>query len=171
MRSESNGRAADPVAQLRQLSTEELIQLGEDSLKQRLVEQAVYAHQKYHPLTPAALEALLADPECARYPTRLVFEFGEMAMHQFAQPEPDPRNLQENGRVLYLRPVLQSRPDLVLLAVAYMLPALNYGEIITDEHCQLYGAALLGLMREEFYAQICALADFAGCVEASGPAA
>jgi hypothetical protein len=131
-------------------------------LKQRLIEQAICAHRKHAPFAGDHLETLLADPECVRYPTRLVFEFGEMAMHQFAQPEPDPRNPEGNGRVLYLRPQLRNRPDLTLLALAYMLPVINYGDIITDEHCLLYGATLLGLTEEEFYHRICALADLAG---------
>jgi hypothetical protein len=153
----------DPVARMRAMPTEELIKLGADSLNQRLLEQAVFAHQKYGPLSPQNLEAFLADPACVRYPTRLVFEFGEMALHQFAQPEMDHRADAQQGRVLYLRPRLRERPDLVPLAVAYMLPVLNYGDIITDAHCLLYGATLLGLMPEEFYQRICALADAAGC--------
>lgn len=152
--------APSSASDLRKLSATELIALGEDSLKSRLREQAIVAHQKHGPLRPEKLEAVLSDPECARYPTRLVFEFGGMASHQFAQPDVDCRSPGETGRVLYLRPVLKDHPDLVMLAVAYMLPLVNYGDIITDEHCLLYGAILLGLMEDEFYARICALADF-----------
>jgi hypothetical protein len=154
---------------LRKLSTAELVQLGEQSLRQRLVEQARYAYLKYSPFGSEKLPALLNDPECARYPTRLVFEFGEMAMHQFAQPDVDHRNPEQEGRVLYLRPLLRDRPDLVLVAVAYMLPVLNYGEkVITDAHCVLYGATLLGMTEDEFYKAVCDLADFAGCEMRTG---
>jgi hypothetical protein len=153
----------DPVAQVRRMSTEDLTKLGEDSLKQRLLEQAVFAHQKYGPLTAGNLEAFLGDADCVRYPTRLAFEFGEMAMHQFAQPDVDHRQGGEEGRVLYLRPLLRERPDLLPLAVAYMLPVINYGEVIGDEHCLLYGATLMGLMEAEFCEQICAMADCLGC--------
>ena len=104
--------AADPVADLRRLSTDELVKLGEDSLREHIAAQAVVAHHKHAPLTFARLDALLTDPECLRYPTRLVFEFGEMAMHQFAQPDLDHRNREQDGRVLYLRPLLRDRPDL-----------------------------------------------------------
>lgn len=149
-------------AELRRKSKAELIAAGDASLRQRLVEQATYGRDKYGPLAPERLGALLADPVCARYPTRLLFELGDMASYQFAQPALDPQNQEPGARLLYLRPPLQDRPDLVLLAVAYMLPALNYGPIITDEHCLLYGATLLGLRPEEFYRQICELADFAG---------
>jgi hypothetical protein len=64
--------------------------------------------------------------------------------------------------VLYLRPRLCERPNLVVLAVASMIPLINCGEVISDEHCLRYGATLLGMMEEEYYREICALADWAG---------
>jgi hypothetical protein len=154
--------ATDPIADLRRMSATELEKLGQDSLRDHILAQAVVAHQKHGPLTFDKLDRLLNDPECVRHPTRLVFEFGEMAMHQFAQPDIDWRNQENDGRVLYLRPLLRERFDLVVLAVAYMIPLLNYGDIISDEHCLRYGAALLGLMEIEYYQQMCALADLVG---------
>ena len=152
----------NPHTDLRRMSTAELEQLGQDSLRDHLLAQAVVAHQKYAPLSFDELESLLGDPECVRHPTRLVFEFGEMAMHQFAQPDVDWRNRENDGRVLYLRPMLRDHPDLVVRAVAYMIPLINYGEIITDAHCLHYGATLLGLMEAEFLVEINGLADYVG---------
>ena len=152
----------DPVADLRRLSADELAKLGEESLRDHIAAQALVAHHKHAPLTFAGLDALLADPECLRHPTRLVFEFGEMAGHQFADPGPDLRHPEQDGRVLYLRPLLRDRPELALLAVAYMIPVINYGNIVTDEHCVRYGAALLGMMEEEFYDAVCRMADYVG---------
>lgn len=154
--------ATDPIADLRRMSAAELEKLGQDSLRDHILAQAVVAHQNHGPLTFDKLDRLLNDPECVRHPTRLVFEFGEMAMHQFAQPDIDWRNQENDGRVLYMRPLLRERPDLVVLAVAYMIPLINYGDIISDEHCLRYGAALLGLMEVEYYQQMCALADLVG---------
>ena len=131
-------------------------------MRDHIAAQAVVAHHKHAPLTFAGLDALLADPECLRHPTRLVFEFGEMASHQFADPGPDLRHPEQDGRVLYLRPLLRDRPDLALLAVAYMIPVINYGDIVTDEHCIRYGATLLGMMEEEFYDAVCRMADYVG---------
>jgi hypothetical protein len=159
----------DPARDLRRLSAEELAKLGEDSLREHIAGQAVVAHHKHAPLTFAGLDALLADPECLRYPTRLVFEFGEMAAHQFAQPDLDHHNSEEQGRVLYLRPLLRDRPDLILLAVAYMIPAINYGKVVTDEHCLRYGATLLGMTEEQFYKAICDMADFVGAEPKTQP--
>lgn len=150
------------TAELRKLSPAELEQLGQQSLREHLLAQAIVAHQKYSPLTADKLDALLHDPDCLRHPVRLVFEFSEMAMHQFAQPDIDWRNTEQDGRVLYVRPLLRERPDLLPLAVAYMIPLINYGDIISDDHCLQYGAAMLGLMEDEYYQQMCALADFIG---------
>jgi hypothetical protein len=147
---------------LRKLSSAELEQLGQQSLREHLVAQAIVAHQKHGPLTADKLDALLHDPDCLRHPVRLVFEFGEMAMHQFAQPDVDWRNTEQDGRVLYLRPLLRKRPDLLPLAVAYMIPVINYGDIVSDEHCLLYGAVLMGMLTDEFYDAVCRLADLVG---------
>lgn len=160
--------ASNQTTDLRQMSSTELERLGQDSLREHLLAQAVVAHHKHGPLTFAKLDALLNDPACLRHPTRLVFEFGEMAMHQFAQPDIDWRNTGQDGRVLYLRPRLRDRPDLTVLAVAYMIPLINYGDIISDAHCLAYGATLLGMTEGEFYTAVCGLADFVGA-ESRGP--
>lgn len=152
----------NPVDNIRNMAkTAQLIKEGEDGLAAHLLESARHARLKHGGLTMKNLGAFLADRECVRYPTRLVFEFGMMAPHQFAQPDVDFRD-SEHGCVLYLRPSLGQRPDLLPLAVAYMLPAINYGEIINDEHCLTYGAALLGMTKERFYEDICKMADLAG---------
>ncbi len=156
------GPAAILDRDLRSLSTGQLVRLGEESLREHLLAQAVVAHHKHGPITLEKLESLLTDPECLRHPTRLVYEFGEMALHQFAQPDVDWRNPEQDGRILYLRPTLKDRPELTVLAVAYMIPLINYGEIITDAHCLSYGATLLGMMEDEFYQAICGLADEVG---------
>lgn len=156
---------ADFLAELRQLSTAELEQVGQRSLLDHVVAQAEVARAKHGPLAGDQLEALLHDPACVRHPVRLVFEFGEMAMHQFGQPDLDWRNPEQSGRVLYLRPMLRDRPDLVLLAVAYLIPLINYGDIVTDEVCVHYGAALLDVAPEEFYRRICLLAETVGAEE------
>jgi len=154
--------ATDPVADLRGMSDAELAQAGEHALREHLVAQAQVAHAKYAPFDAPMFDSLLADPSCLRHPVRLVYEFGPMAMHQFAHPDLDWRNTEADGRVLYLRPMLRDRPDLVLLAVAYMIPVLNYGDIATDGHCLAYAATLLGLTEDECYLRICAMADHIG---------
>lgn len=156
---------ADFLAELRCMTAEQLEDAGQRSLREHVVAQAAVARARHGPLMDEQLAALLRDPTCLRHPVRLVFEFGEMAMHQFGQPDIDWRNTAEDGRVLYLRPMLRDRPDLVRLAVAYLIPLINYGDVVTDAVCVHYGAALLDLTPEEFYRRICALADLVGAEE------
>jgi len=163
--------ASTSTADLRKLSSTELEQLGQRSLREHLVAQATVAHQKHGPIIADTLDALLHDPDCLRHPVRLVFEFGEMAMHQFAQPDIDWRNTERDGRVLCVRPLLRDRPDLLPFAVAYMIPLINCGDIVTDEHCLRYGATLLGLTEDEFYHSVCALADTVGATPQTRPPA
>ena len=85
-----------------------------------------------------------------------------MASHQFAQPDLDWRNTAENGRVLYIRPSLRDRIDLIPLAVSYLIPVINFGDIVDDSHCLAYGAALFGMDKATYYRRICTLADFVG---------
>ncbi len=160
-------------ADLRKLAAHELEALGQNSLREHLVAQAMVAHSRYGPLSGESLEAFLRDPECLRYPTRLVFEFGEMAFHQFAQPAVDwerSEGAAVDGRILYVRPLLRERPDLLPLAVAYMIPVINYGEVAADGHCLAYGATLLGLLEEEYYQKLCDLCHLTGTAERHLPA-
>jgi len=153
----------DPIEEFRKLSAQEQIQEGEDSLLSHILEKAVQAHNKYPGMGMDKMDTFLADSECLRYPTRYVFEFGaDMAPHQFAQPEPDYRVEGGNGKVIYIRPHLRERPDLAIMAISYMVPVINYGEIIRDEHCIVYTAALLGMTEDECYEKLCELADYVG---------
>jgi hypothetical protein len=147
---------------LRQLGPDELEALGQQSLREHLLAQAEVARAKHSPVTAARLESLLHDPECLRHRVRIVFEFGEMAMHQLAQPAVDWQDPEQDGRVLYVRPGLREHLDDLPLVVAYMIPLINYVEIMSDDHCLLYGAALLGLREDDYYQQLCALADSLG---------
>lgn len=150
------------VDELRRLPPAEMARVGDQCLRDHLQAQAIVAHCKYGPLGPDNLDRFLADPDCLRHPVRLLFEFGDMALHQFAQPGPDPEDPTGHSRILCLRPTLRSRPELVALALAYLLPVLNYGEVVTDDHCLAYGATLQGQTVDEFYDRICRLADFVG---------
>ena len=151
-----------PTADLRKLSPAELEQLGQQSLRKHLVAQAILARKKYGPLTADRLDTLLRDPDCLRYPVRIVYESGCMAPHQFAQPDMDWRNPEQYGRVLYVHPLLREKPELLPLAVAYMIPVINYGQIITDEHCLLYGSVLFDVAEDNFYEAICMLSEAVG---------
>jgi len=154
--------SAPSASELRTLSPEQLERLGESSLREHLIAQAVVAHAKHGPLTGSSLASYLSDRSCVRHPLRLVYEIGGMATHQFAEPDIDWRSTDPDARVLYLRPVFKRFPDLVPLALSYMIPLVNYGQIISDDHCVLYGATVRGCLADEYYDAICNMADQLG---------
>ena len=154
---------SDPIEQFRRMTTAEQIKEGEDSLLAHILEKALQAREKYPNIGMDAIDTFLADSDCLRYPARYAYEFGaDMAPHQFAQPEEDLRSNDPNARVLYVRPLLRKRPDYAILAIAYMIPLVNYGDIVNDEHCLVYAASLLGLSEDECYLRLCELADYCG---------
>jgi hypothetical protein len=46
--------------------------------------------------------------------------------------------------------------------VLYQLVAVNYGEFASADEAETFGAAALGLTRDEYYAVLCAMADEIG---------
>jgi hypothetical protein len=49
--------------------------------------------------------------------------------------------------------------------VLYQLVLVNYGEFASPEDAESFGAAAVGLDREEYYERLCALADQLGGLE------
>lgn len=161
----SRGRGNDPdrLNGSKHSDAGRLAEEAEEALMLHLLDRAHYARQKYGQITASTLSAFLQDGECVRYPTRLVFEAGEMAPHQFAHPGEDISMPGGKGRILYLRPSLKQHPQWLSPAVVYMVPVINYGEdVVNDLHCIRYGAALLGMSEESFYTRICEIADALG---------
>lgn len=144
-------------SQLRALGRSELVRLGEDSLREHLVDTAIVAHELFFPLAGEQLQAFLENRNMVRHPVELVFEIGSMAGHQFAQPEPD-----GDGFRLSVHPALQKRGTDLAMAVAYFVPVMNYGSLINDDHCLIYGATLFGMTIEAYYAELCRIAGDIG---------
>ena len=144
-------------SQLRALGRTELARLGEDSLREHLVDTAIVAHQPHAPLAGQQPHPLPNHRNLVRHPVRLVFEIGSMAGHQFAQPEPD-----DDGFKLSVHPDLRNSGTDLAMAVAYFVPVMNYGSLINDDHCLIYGATLFGMTLDAYYAELCRIASNIG---------
>lgn len=147
----------DTGSQLRALGGAELARLGEDSLRTHLVDMAIAAHCRYAPLSGTSMDAFLNDRNHVRYPVDLVYEIGTMAAHQFAQPE-----ISDGRCQLFLHPSLEKREADSALAVVYFVPVINYGKLIKDDHCLLYGATVSGMTMDAYYSELCRIAAFIG---------
>jgi len=156
----SAGLAADLLqtgSQLRALGRAELARLGEESLRSHLVDMAIAAHCRYAPFSSGLLESFLGDRNHVRHPVQLVYARDAMAPHQFAQPERE-----GDGFILYLHPSLEGNETDIALAVAYFVPVINFGQLVDDDICLLYGATLSGITSDSYYAELCRIADSIG---------
>ena len=138
---------------------------GQRALRDHVADKALSARERHGPAMDfAAIERLLADPDCVRFPTTVRFDAALLRAGEFAWPGPVNGNPKE-GFILYVHPRFEARPDVLPLICAYHVVAINYLDIATNVEAELYGATLLDLPVDEYYAKLCALAD-----EASPPA-
>ena len=132
---------------------------GRRSLLQHAVDNANAARARYGPhIGLSEIEAMLGDPTIVRYPTRLAYDSTGIDAGMFARAlpcGPEPRD----GFLLHVHPHFAGRSNDLPLLIAYHLVSINYGEIANHEVAEQFGAALLGLSVEDYYRQLCGLAD------------
>ena len=132
---------------------------GQEALREHVKAKALTARGRHGPVMDfAALERLLADPECVRFPTTVRFDAEPLRPGEFAWPSPVDGNPKE-GFTLFVHPMFKERLDLLPLICAYHVVAINYLDVATNVEAELYGATLLDLPVDEYYARLCALSD------------
>jgi hypothetical protein len=104
------------------------------------------------------LQRLLADTAFVRYPCEIVFNAGALLPGECAYPQAKGAR-PEDGFTLFVHPAFMHQRDRVAWLVLYQLVAVNYGEFASAEDAETFGAAALGLTRDEYYAELCRLAD------------
>jgi hypothetical protein len=138
---------------------EALIEKGRRGLREHLVQKAMQARIKYGLcIDGEAITEALGDPEVVRHPTVVCFDDAPLRQGEFACVLP-PGEGSDQGRRIVVHPHYQPQPDLWPLLIAYYIPDIHYGEVVTAAEAELYGATLLGLEVEEYYQALCELAD------------
>lgn len=103
---------------------------------------------------------LLEDRSVVRYPLGVRFDAEPLRPGEFACLQalgPNPRD----GFALFIHPMFEGMDDLVPLLIAYFIPSVNYGEVVSHTEAELFGASLLGLDVQEYYRILCSAADSA----------
>lgn len=132
---------------------------GRAALHEHLVDKAVSARLRHGLLVDAeAIQRILRDPETVRYPVTLVFDAAPLEPGEFAYPQPRGDHPSQGFR-LAIHPFFRTRPDVWAMLVAYHIPTINYGEVAGPAEAELFGSALVGMEREEYYRSLCELAD------------
>ncbi len=132
---------------------------GRQSLNAHVEARGLDIFARYGPVIGLnALQRLLADRTCVRYPCELVFDSKPLQPGEFAHAEPGGETPDEGFR-LYVHPYFATQPDRIPYLALYHLVRVNYGEFASADDAETFGAAALGLSKEAYYAELCRLAD------------
>lgn len=109
------------------------------------------------------LQRILQDRTCVRYPCEIAFDAAPLCDGEFAHPVAKGER-PEDGYVMHIHPCLETQRDEAILLVLYQLVLVNYGEFASPADAEVFGANALGIPADDFYSQLCQLADrICGC--------
>ena len=140
----------------------------EEDGKQSLVEHAaakawearqIYAADRPTGLSLDALDAVLEDRHFVRYPVRLHFDATPLQSGEFAIALPEQNDNPADGYILTVHPSFEGDASILPMLVAYHLVCVNYGEIAGSEAAEAFGAALMGMEVDDYYLELCKIAD------------
>jgi hypothetical protein len=143
-------------------------QLTVDDFKQSLnahvAAKGEEIHVRYGPhIGWAELQRILNDRAAVRYPCELVFDASALQAGEFAHPIPKGA-CPEDGFTMFVHPYFMTQLEYVPWLVLYQLVCVNYGEFASADDAETFGAAALGISRDDYYAKLCELADqIGGC--------
>ncbi|MBM4100718.1 MAG: hypothetical protein FJ256_00445 [Phycisphaerae bacterium] len=132
---------------------------AQQSLRDHIVAKAMDARlRRGGPMDRGGMMRLLEDRSVVRYPLGVRFDAEPLQPGEFACVE----SLGEHpsdGFCLFIHPMFENVDDLIPLLIAYYIPSVNYGEVASHVEAELFGATLLGIDVEEYYAILCSVAD------------
>ena len=130
-----------------------------ESLNTHVAAKGDEVRQKYGPhIGWAELQRILADRSCVRYPCELVFDASQLQPGEVAHPVPK-GDQPEDGFTMHVHPFFMTQLEEVPLLALYQLVLVNYGEFAAPDDAETFGAAALGLSRDDYYTRLCGLAD------------
>src|ERR1051325_7294505 len=143
------------------------IQLTADDARQSLsahiAARGAEIFEKYGPhIGWKELQLILNDRSCVRKPCEIVFDSTPLLAGEFAHPIAK-GDRPEDGFAMHVHPLFMTQLDRVPLLVFYQLVLVNYGEFASADDAEIFGAAALGLQKEEYYRALCEIADQLGC--------
>jgi hypothetical protein len=132
------------------------------SLNEHVAVRGREIHEKYGPhIGWQELRQILEDRACVRYPCEVVFDAGPLKPGEFAHPVARGER-PEDGFMMHVHPFFMTQLERVPGLVLYQLVMVNYGEFASADDAETFGAAALGISRDEYYQIICGLADQVG---------
>jgi hypothetical protein len=132
---------------------------GRVALRDHILARTAAARTRHGAIIDAAgILRVLDDREIVRYPMGVRFDASPLRPGEFAHAIALGEHPSQ-GFCLFVHPSLEQQPRLWPLVIAYHIAPINYGDIADAEDCELFGASLLGLDVEAYYASLCGIAD------------
>ena len=132
---------------------------AKQSLTAHVESKGIEIFVKYGPQVGwVELQRLLLDRAYVRYPCDIVFDAEQLLAGEFAHPVQKGEH-PEDGFTMCVHPLFMTQLDRVPHLVLYQLVAVNYGVFASSDDAETFGAAALGLTRDEYYSILCDLAD------------
>ncbi len=123
------------------------------------VEKAKEIRARYgSPIDYQAVLRMFDDRKATRYPVQLQFVDQGIEPGLFARTAPiseDP----DAGYLISMHAKLAGREDILPGLILYQLVLVNYGDLATANDAELFGATLLDMERDDYYAQIVEITD------------
>ena len=137
------------------------------SLTAHVAAKGLEIREKYGPVIGwSELLRILEDRSACRYPCKVVFAAEPLQSGEFAYPVPNGER-PEDGFTLCVHPYFAAQRELAVYLVLYQLVAVNYGEFVSAQDAEIFGASALGLTNDAYYQALCEMADaMDGCQEA-----
>lgn len=132
------------------------------SLRDHVAAKGAEINEKYGPhIGWNELLKILEDRACVRYPCDISFDENHLQPGEFAFPLPKGER-PEDGFTLVIHPYFATQPERVPALALYHLVQVNYGQFVSNEDAETFGAHALGISIDEYYEELCASADEIG---------
>ena len=139
----------------KQLTTEDARQ----SLTAHAAAKGLEIHEKYGPrIGWTELQQILQDRSCVRYPCEIIFDSAGLQPGEFTHPVAKAEQ-PEAGFTIFVHPLLLLQLERVPPLVLYQLVLVNYGDFASEDDAESFGAAALGLSKDDYYRTLCELTD------------
>ena len=141
------------------MSTQLTAEDARQSLNAHVAAKGAEIFDKYGPhIGWQELQQILKDANSTRYPCEIVFDSAGLQPGELAHPMPK-GDQPGDGFTMFVHPFFMAQLPQVPRLVLYQLVLVNYGPFASAHDAETFGAAALGLSKDEYYSTLCNLAD------------
>ena len=121
------------------------------SLNAHVAAKGAELGEKYgHDLDSQQLHQLLEDRAFVRYACEIQFDASPLGPGECAHAVARGK-VPEDGFTIFVHPAFLTQRDRVPYWVLYQLVVVNYGDFASSDDAETFGAAALGLARDDYY--------------------